>query len=183
MANNLSTLKIRQDVAIEAVSLKHAPNMFRWMCDPTVSINLGLREKPSLEKTQTWITNALHDPLTRPFAVLLNGFHVGNVILDKIDNYLATARLSVYIGEPSARRSGVGLAGIYLALSEGFHNMSLHKIWLIVNTDNFPAIKTYRKLGFVREGTLRDERWLDGKRSDVMYFGMLKEEFERLLVE
>lgn len=180
MNNALDPLKFRQDVTIETLSLDHACNMFRWMCDPFVSRNLGLRNEPSLERTKKWITNALQDPSIRSFAVLFNRCHVGNVILDRIDNYLATARLSVYIGEPSARGSGVGLTGIYLVLLEGFLKLNLHKIWLTVHPRNMPAISTYSRLGFMQEGVLRDEFWLDGRRSDILYFGLLKADFELL---
>lgn len=173
-------LKLRQDVKIAPLTLEHASNMYQWMRDPTVSRNIGLRSEPSLEKTITWITNALQDPLIRPFAVLLNGQHVGNVILDRVDTYLASARLSAYIGEPSARRSGVGLTAIYLTLLEGFENMGSHKIWLTVHSRNFAAIDTYARLGFVLEGILRDEFWLDGERVAVLYMSLLYDNFKRL---
>jgi len=153
------------------------------MCDPTVSCNLGLRDTPSLEKTQNWITSALQDPLVRAFAIKHNGHHVGNINLDRIDKYLSTARLSVYIGETSARHLGVGCTGIYLALREAFFSLDLYKVWLIVHTRNYSAINVYHKLGFVLEGILRDEFWLDGQRIDVLYLGLKKIEFEHLVVQ
>lgn len=177
-----ASFSLRADVTLGDLNLDHAPNMYRWMCDPAVSQNLGLRSEPSLEKTRVWIEHALQDPCTRPFAILLKGRHVGNVVLDRIDSYLSTARLSVYIGEASARKSGIGQTGIYLALSEGFHAMRLHKIWLTVHANNLAAIRTYCRCGFVLEGILRDEFWLEGKRVGVLYFGMLRDEFLQLCV-
>lgn len=182
MYQNAGTIRIRDDVKIMTLSLTHAPNMFRWMCDPSVSHNLGLREEPSLEKTITWIKNALNDSLIKPYAVLFCESHVGNIILDRLDHYLETARLSVYIGESSARRKGVGSSGIYLTLLEGFNRLDLYKIWLTVHEHNHPALNLYRKLGFHLEGRLRDEFWLNGKRIDTLYFGMLKDDFEKLNV-
>jgi RimJ/RimL family protein N-acetyltransferase len=183
MANSGNTVIIRKDVIIKDLSLDLAPNMFRWMCDPAVSSNIGLREKPSLEKTQSWITKALQDPSMRPYAIMYDGNHVGNVTLDRIDNYLSSSRFSIYIGEPSARQvGGVGCTGTYLALREAFSSLGFHKIWLTVHVRNFPAINVYRKLGFSLEGILRDEFWLDGQRINLLYMGLLKEEYERLSV-
>jgi RimJ/RimL family protein N-acetyltransferase len=157
--------------------------MYEWMCDPEVRDNIGLQKEPSLERTLAWITSALHNDSMRPFAVLLDGRHVGNIILDRMDPYLSTARLSVYIGEPSARGSGVGLTAIYLALQEGFETLRLHKIWLTVHARNVLAIRTYVALGFALEGILRDEFRLRGERLAAFYMGLLAEEFRRLVVE
>lgn len=173
-------LKLRQDVKIVPLALEHAANMYLWMCDPVVSKNLGLRSEPSEERTSAWIAHALEDSSILSYAVLLAGKHVGNVVLDRIDDYLNTARLSVYIGESSARQSGVGLTGMYLVLSEVFQSRNFYKVWLTVHTRNFAAINTYRKLGFALEGILRGEFRMDKERVDVLYMGLVCEDFKRL---
>jgi RimJ/RimL family protein N-acetyltransferase len=176
-------LYIRGDVSTEPLAMKHASDMFRWMLDPSVSRNLGLRSEPSLENTIAWLDHYVNDPSMRAFAVLYGGQHVGNVIFDRIDSYIQSARLSVYIGELSARKAGgVGTAGIYLALLEAFSNLELNKVWLTVHVHNYPALNVYRKFGFQLEGILRDEFWIDGQRSDVIYMGLLKWEFTHLNV-
>ncbi len=176
-------VRLRRDVRLASLGFEHASNMYRWMCDTEVSQNLGLRTQPSLEKTRAWIEHALQDVSVCPFAVLLGDEHVGNVILDRLDDYLASARLSIYIGEPSRRQSGVGTTALYHALSEGFERRRLHKIWLTAHARNYQAIATYSRLGFVLEGLLRDEFWLEGQRLPVVYMGLLRDEFERLVVE
>ena len=173
-------LKLRPDVAIVPLTTKHAPNMYRWMSDPLIRSNIGLRSEPSLERTIAWITNALHDPSACPRAILLGDRHVGNVVLDRIDNYIATARLSVYIGESTARASGIGRTGICLALVEGFQQMGLHKVWLTVHSRNFHAMNTYARLGFALEGILRDEFWFEGQRIAAFYMGLLRDDFRQL---
>jgi RimJ/RimL family protein N-acetyltransferase len=169
----------RSDVALAPLTQEHAANMYRWMNDPAVRCGIGLRTEPSPEGTLAWIDRARQDASMRPFAVLLDGRHVGNVVLDRIDTHLATARLSVYVGEPQARHSGVGLTAIYLALREGFERYGLHKIWLIVHAHNAGAIRIYRRLGFEEEGRLRDEFWLDGRRVDALYMGLLVDDFRQ----
>jgi RimJ/RimL family protein N-acetyltransferase len=170
---------LRPDVRLAGVGPEHANAMYRWMCDPEVSLNLGLRHEPSPERTLAWIRAAASDPSTRPFAILVDGRHVGNVVLDRIDEHLASARLSVYIGEASARGGGVGTTAIALALREGFGPMGLNKIWLTVHSRNFAAISVYSRLGFALEGILRDEFVLDHRRVPALYMGLLRSEFER----
>ena len=152
--------------------------MYRWMCHPAIASGVGLRSTPSLERTRAWIQHSLDDPLTSAFAIVVDQQYVGNVVLDKIDTYLKTSRLSVYIGESQARGSGVGLTGIYRALLEGFKKHDLHKVWLTVHAQNEAALRTYLKLGFKVEGVLRDEFWLAGRRVDAYYMGLLSHELE-----
>src|ERR1043166_3301204 len=109
-------LRLRQEVRVTPLEAEHAPSMFRWMCDPVVSVNLGLRSEPSMQKTSAWIESAVADETIEPFAVLLNDLHVGNVVLDRIDHYLGTARLSVYIGQAEARGAGIATTGMYLTM-------------------------------------------------------------------
>jgi RimJ/RimL family protein N-acetyltransferase len=181
--NRSRTISLNQNVTLGTLSLECAQDMFRWMRDPNVSRNIGLRDKPSLEKTLSWVSLALQDPLIYPFSILFNGQHVGNVILDRVDNYLGNARVSFYLGDSSHRGKGIGLTGIYLALQEGFDTFSLHKIYLTAHVENLPSRNIAAKLGFALEGTLRDEFILDEKRVDLLYFGLLETDFRQLHVE
>jgi RimJ/RimL family protein N-acetyltransferase len=171
---------LHRGVSITPLKLVHAALTFAWMCDPIVAGNIGLRSAPSIEKTESWIGRAHDDPATAAFAILLDGRHVGNVVLDRIDSHLSTARLSIYVGEAAARGSGVGRAGLFLALHHGFGALALNKIWLTVHVRNAAAISSYLSAGFAIEGVLRDEFRLDGELLSVFYMGLLAGEFKRL---
>ncbi len=179
----MSLLHLNSAVTIGTLQPEYAANMYRWMCDSDISENLGLRNSPSMERTVEWIAHAQKANDMRVFAILLNDAHVGNVVIDRIDDFLATARLSVYIGEPVHRGVGIGLTGMYLAINHSFNELSLHKIWLIVHARNFRAINVYNKLGFTLEGILRDEFLLRGERLAALYMGLLHSDFEHLAVE
>jgi ribosomal-protein-alanine N-acetyltransferase len=178
MSNNANATD-RADVRIAPIGLEHAENMFRWMTDPVVSANLGLRSEPSMEHTLGWLRRAMADPKTHPYAILFGDRHVGNLIFDRMDSYLANARLSIYVGEPDARGKGVGSKAVRLGLAEAFQSLSLNKVWLSVHVHNLPAIRAYLRAGFVMEGILRDEFVLNGRRVAAFYMGILREEFER----
>ena len=176
-------LKLRPDVSIRQLRPEHAKRMYRWVCDPSIAVAIGLRRNPTLEYTLKWIQRSLDDPLISAYALLLDQSHVGNVVLDKTDTYLKTSRLSVYVGDPSVRGAGVGLTGIYRALVDGFKKYDLHKVWLTVDVKNQVALKTYTKLDFKVEGVLRDEFLINGHRSDAYYMGLLRNKFDQLSLE
>jgi RimJ/RimL family protein N-acetyltransferase len=48
----------------------------------------------------------------------------------------------------------------------------IKKLNLRVRTDNIPAIHLYEKKGFVKEGTLHKEIFIDGKYYDLLWMGL-----------
>ncbi len=173
-------LRLRRDVRIIPLAYEHAEKMFQWMKDPTVNANIGSRAEPSIERTRAWIENARTDRAIRPYAILLEDVHVGTVVLDRIDTYLATARLSVYIGESAVRGSGVGTTALYHVLAEAFTTEALNKVWLTVHERNVTAMRSYFQVGFALEGILREEFVFDSERIAAIYMGVLARDFARL---
>lgn len=161
------------DVRLVPLGLEHAAATAAWLEDPDVAGGLGLRREPSLENTRDWIERADEDPLCHPFAILAGGRHVGNVVLDLLDQYLETARLSIYVGDPRARGAGVGRRAVRRAADHAAEVLRLHKLWLTVHVANAPALAAYTRCGFLVEGVLRDEFILDGKRVDLVRMGLL----------
>jgi RimJ/RimL family protein N-acetyltransferase len=174
---------LRADVVLTPLGLEHAERMCTWMRDPAVHAGVGLRTEPTLEKTYEWLNRALADTDTWAFAVLLAGRHVGNVVLDRRDRYLQTARLSIYIGEVSARGRGVGTTGVYRAARTAFNDWGLHKLWLTARAENAAALAAYERVGFRREGLLRDEFLYAGQRHDAVYMGLLRADFAGVLAQ
>lgn len=175
-------LSIRSDVKIIPLETTHAEKMAIWMQDITVSQNIGLRKESSFEKTIDWIKKAQADESIHPFAIDFQNNHVGNVILDKMDSYLGTARYSIYLGDQEIRSSGIGISATYQICKYGFEKLSLNKIWLTVHTKNLRAINSYTKFGFQLEGILREEFLLENELINLFYMGILKSEFENLKI-
>jgi RimJ/RimL family protein N-acetyltransferase len=170
--------KPREDVRLSPIEPGHAEAMSRWLSDPEIAGALGVHREVSLEETERWIARALKDDSCWPFAILVGDRHVGNVVLDQLDRYISSARLSIYVGEPNARGAGVGEAAIRLALADAFGRLGLYKVWLIAHNLNEGAIGLYLKCGFVIEGVLRGEFIFRGERIDAVRMGICADRFE-----
>lgn len=59
----------------------------------------------------------------------------------------------------------------------GFNELDLNKIWLRVEVDHERAIKSYKRMGFVEEGILRQDRLRKGEFVDRLRMSILKDEF------
>ena len=64
-----------------------------------------------------------------------------------------------------------------LLIDYAFNGLDLKKISLEVISENNKAVNLYKKVGFMHEGTKREDYFLDGKRFDVSIYGMLRDEF------
>jgi RimJ/RimL family protein N-acetyltransferase len=90
------------------------------------------------------------------------------------------AWLGIGIGEPDNRGSGFGHEAISLMLRFAFWEINLYRVQLTVFAYNTPAITTYERLGFVREGIFREFLQRDGQRHDMVLYGLLRREWEAL---
>ncbi|MDO8124690.1 MAG: GNAT family N-acetyltransferase [Candidatus Hermodarchaeota archaeon] len=58
-----------------------------------------------------------------------------------------------------------------------FHDLGAHKVIVITRDTNHPSIKLAERLGFKKEGHLREARIEHGTRYGLVYYGLLKTEF------
>jgi RimJ/RimL family protein N-acetyltransferase len=85
--------------------------------------------------------------------------------------------LSIAIGNPACWGRGYGTEAMELLLSFAFHELNLHRIQLTVFDYNRRAIALYEKLGFRREGVFREFMQRDGRRHDMLLYGLLRQEW------
>ncbi len=64
-----------------------------------------------------------------------------------------------------------------LALRFAFNELNLYRVQLTVFSYNERAINLYEKLGFQREGVFREHIQRDGRRHDMILYGLLRQEW------
>jgi len=87
--------------------------------------------------------------------------------------------LGISILEPFTGK-GYGREMLNWALDWGFASANLHRMELQTWSNNENALKLYRSLGFVEEGVDRETMVFDRKFIDLIRFGMLEGEWEKL---
>ena len=122
------------------------------------------------------------DKTTIQFAICEAGEEtiIGWLALTHISWSNRTAELSIYIGHSSNHGKQLGSDSIDTLLRFAFNELNLHRVELEVVGYNELAIKTYRKLGFTQEGAKREYGERDGKRYDLLQFGLLAKEFREM---
>jgi diamine N-acetyltransferase len=119
----------------------------------------------------------IHDQTERRFiAVTERGERIGLVELVEINYIHRRAEFQIIIA-PGHQGQGHGLAVTRLAMDYAFRVLNLNKLYLLVSTDNRRAIMLYRKCGFVEEGCLIGESFVDGRYQDVYRMYQLQTTF------
>ena len=144
--------------------------------DPARPINAQQHadwERPHLAAPNSYIFRLRTLEDARPDADKL----IGVVALGDVQWVHRTAMLGIAIGERAYRGRGYGSEAIRLLLRYGFEELNLYRIWLTTISFNLPAIRCYERAGFVREGAQRAMIEREGRRFDLLYFGMIRDEW------
>ncbi len=119
----------------------------------------------------------IHDLSERRFlAVDAAGERVGLVELVEISYIHRRAEFQIIIA-PSHQGKGCAKRVTNLALDYAFRVLNLNKVYLVVSTDNPAAIRVYEQTGFIEEGCLINEFFVDGAYQDAIRMYQLQAPF------
>lgn len=153
-------------------------NKVKWFNDPDVNKTLLVEETLELDKSLKWFERTRDDAARRDFVIeTVEGKPIGIMALVHIDAVNETAECFCVIGEKAYWGGGIGTEAHLLLADWAFRNLGLHKIWAHIRPENTAIIKVVERIGFRVEGTLREEKYIGGKRVDIVRIGLLKREF------
>jgi len=66
-----------------------------------------------------------------------------------------------------------------ILLQFAFCEMQLHRVWADTDPRNSPSIRVLERLGFRREGLLREHYWVQGEPQDGLVYGLLGSEWQQ----
>ncbi len=109
-------------------------------------------------------------------AVAEDGRIVGHVQLlcDRRNGVGRVVRVAV---APAERGRGYGFHMLRRVIDAAFADPDMERVELNVYSFNTPALRTYEKLGFVREGTRRSSVRVGSERWDTVMMALLRSEY------
>jgi RimJ/RimL family protein N-acetyltransferase len=111
------------------------------------------------------------------FAVEADGQFIGHCGLYQFDDIAHTCALGISIGDREYWGRGYGREAIALLLDYAFRLRNVRRVYLTVQGNNERALRAYRASGFIEEGRLRAHVWSDGQYVDLVYMGLLRDEW------
>lgn len=102
---------------------------------------------------------------------------IGDIGLDGVLWNHGDAFVGIGIGERALWGKGYGTDAMRILLRYGFIELNLWRVSLDVFEYNPRAVRSYEKVGFTHEGRARQFLLRDGKRWDLIFMGITREEW------
>jgi RimJ/RimL family protein N-acetyltransferase len=149
------------------------------MNHPDVNRTIAMWRPMSLEREQEWIESTSRGENTVVFGIALREDDrlIGGAGLHEIDWRNRSASFGIQIGDPAEWKKGYGTEATKLVTGYAFDRLNLNRVWLYVYAHNPGGVRAYEKVGYCREGVLRQAVFRDGAYGDVYLMAILAEEW------
>jgi RimJ/RimL family protein N-acetyltransferase len=133
----------------------------------------------SVKNTLKWIEKHHENPDNISFAIrtLEGGKIIGDIGLDGIRWNHREAFIGLGLGMREYWGKGYGTDAMKIMLRYAFMELNLARISLDVFEYNPRGIRSYEKAGFTMEGRMRGMLLREGRRWDLIYMGILRQEW------
>ena len=129
-------------------------------------------------KQEQWYEDLTQDYNEIMFSIEINHNQlIGCCGLCYIDWHVREAEVSIYIGSSKHQNKGYATDALFTLVDYGFQEVNLHRIWAEIYEFNIPSIKLFEKVGFKREGQLRENYFVDGRYWDSYRYSILENEW------
>jgi RimJ/RimL family protein N-acetyltransferase len=166
-------------VTLRTVEHEDAEFLQRGHNHPDVGVSLGLNRPESEAEAESSIESNEGDPLNVGLVVYLEDGDEPTPIgkLSLMDLHYTRPELSYWI-LPEYQGDGYGTEAAEVFVDYAFEAHEIRGLQAQAFAPNEGSIGVLENLGFTHEGTLRDARFRDGEYVDVVWYGLLREEWE-----
>jgi len=181
MNNNLFRGKLVKLVVEEPQTV--AKHFHRWARDTEYwrLANSNPVRPCSVKAIQSWVEKELEENGVELFEFSIHTVAddrlIGDVGLDGVRWNHSESFVGIGIGEREFWGQGYGTEAMQLILRYAFSELNLQRVSLNVFSYNSRAIRSYEKVGFIHEGRARNVLQRDGQRYDLVFMGILREEW------
>lgn len=164
---------------------EYLKDLLRWRNDPDVQQWIFQKWPLSMAEQEKWFGSYLENERYKILVVYHENDrrNIGYLRLANIDYQNSSLEIGGDIGEREYRGKGVGKIMYQKALGFVFDELNINRVYLHVLEDNEVAIKFYTKMGFQKEGLLRQHIFKNGKFRNIFVMSILREEFLRMKSE
>jgi len=170
---------IGESIYLRPVEREDGPLVLPWLNDPDVRHTLYNRGPLNLIRETDFIermSQSEHDLVLmivrksddQPIGV--TGFH-------QIDFSNRHCLFGLTIGDKEAWGKGHGTESTRLMVEHAFRTMNMNRVWLQVFEYNERGIRAYTKVGFKKEGVMRQENFRDGRYWDTWVMAILRDDW------
>ena len=166
-------------VSIRRFERTDIPKKVEWINNPENNQFLHYDIPISIVGTERWFDGHQGEETRYDGVIEADGVPVGTIGLLSIDRKNSKAEYYIAMGEVDYKGKGVAKEASRLILEYGFEKLDLNRIYLFTEVENVAAQKLFERVGFVREGVIRQDIVSHGKYADRIAYGFLREDWGR----
>lgn len=171
-----------ETVSLRPLEDSDAAQLAEWINDQAVLHYLGVTGMLTEGEELDWIQRIRKSSADIVLGIIDNSddLLVGTIGLHQINRRDSNAMYGIMLGDTSRWSRGLGTAAGMLMCNHAFNSLNLHRLHLSVAAYNSRGVRSYEKIGFRPEGTMREHVFRQGKYHDVHFMGLLRKEFNEL---
>ena len=170
---------VGQKIYLRPLEREDAPTLVAWFNDAEVTRNL-LQHLPINLRAEEQFLDKLYqndENIGLGIAVKETDRLIGTTGLHKMDRRARQASFGIALGVKSEWGKGYGTEATALMVRYAFETLNLNRVWLHVFEDNVRGQRCYEKVGFRREGLLRQDNFREGRYHNTVVMAILREEW------
>lgn len=155
--------------------------MSKWHNDPEIKKLFAITTETSEDYWLKWLERCENNPNVVYYGIAKKGENklMGYVHLDGIMwGHKLCRDIGILIGEKEEWSKGYGTEAMKLMIDHAFNTLNLHRLELMTLSFNERGLRVWEKCGFKKEGLMRKARLSEGKWHDIIFFGLLEDEFD-----
>jgi RimJ/RimL family protein N-acetyltransferase len=163
-------------VTLRAIEEEDLPFLQRAVNDPEVWRAIGAPEPVNSQQEQEFFDDVVCSDDSIDLLIAADDDPVGIVSFWPGDGTVSKAELGYWVA-PDHHRQGYASEATELMIDYGFAQLGYHRIEARVFEYNDASQNLLEGLGFVREGAHREAVFVDGEYQDLLWFGLLEDEW------
>lgn len=163
-------------INLRALKKSDSDLILNWMKNDKLRYLIGTTFPITELEHENWFQNRMLEKDNRMFVIELeNETAIGIVGFKNLDWINSNSELFIYIGDENYWGKGYGKEALKLLINFAFNSLNLHMLYLEVFSYNENATKMYEKLGFKKDGILRQSKYQDGQYYDKIIMSKINE--------
>ncbi len=152
-----------------------------YNCDDEINYLTGSESHYEESAVREFYARCTEDDNRCDFLIFDNDKIIGEVVINEIDYEVKSGHYRICLFYADYLGKGHGTFATKSILNFAFKHLQLQRVGLEVYSFNDRAIKMYEKIGFIREGRLRNAILSRDGYADIICMSMLKDEYMNTL--
>ena len=177
------TFKINNKIQLLKVNESHAPGLYQIIKNDRKKLIYWLpelKDTKSQNQELSFIKYAQHKMQRQKlfmYTILKDQRVVGELDLHNLDWQNQTGEIGYFLSS-KVQGKGIMTKSVAALVKQAFLDLNLHKIMIETDPDNQKSKAIPKRLGFVYEGLLKDQRYINSKYRDAEIYSIFNKNYQ-----